>query len=271
MPYGLLGRPTPVPMPAVDYALDVNAADYIRRVEAADGQALELPARLALDTFIRGCKVDGIWNAIKASCILAGARTLSGALVPLVGTAPTNFNFVAADYNRKTGLVGDGSAKYLDSNRNNNTDEQNNAHHSVYASVPPSNLSARAYIGAGAAGMGSTQINSATASPFLVEFRSRTATLANVGTAAATGLIGHSRSSAAVYSARISGASYAQIQASETPHNGNVLIFARNSSSNVAGLFNGARLSFYSIGEALDLALLDARVTQLMNALAVAL
>jgi hypothetical protein len=68
-------------------------------------------------TFVNGCKADGIWNAIKASCILAGARTLNGALVPLVGTAPTNFNFVDWCYNRKTGLVGDGSTKYLDSNR----------------------------------------------------------------------------------------------------------------------------------------------------------
>jgi hypothetical protein len=57
-------------------------------------------------------------TAIKASCILAGARTLAGALVPLAGAAPTNVGpFVSGDYNRKTGLVGDGSTKYLNSNR----------------------------------------------------------------------------------------------------------------------------------------------------------
>jgi hypothetical protein len=32
-----------------------------------------------------------------------------------LGTAPTNNNFVDADYNRETGLVGNGSTKYLDS------------------------------------------------------------------------------------------------------------------------------------------------------------
>jgi hypothetical protein len=45
-----------------------------------------------VNAFVKGCKADGIWSAIKASCILAGADTLAGALVPLVGAAPTNFN-----------------------------------------------------------------------------------------------------------------------------------------------------------------------------------
>ena len=105
---------------------DPDAMAYLRAVEDADNQALEQGVQQAVNQFVIGCKSDGIWSAIKASCILAGARTLNGALVPLVGIAPTNFNFVAGDYNRKTGLVGDGSTKYLDSNRNNNADPQNN-------------------------------------------------------------------------------------------------------------------------------------------------
>jgi hypothetical protein len=47
----------------------------------------------AFDAFIKGCKTDGTWGAIKASCILAGWNNLDGALTPLVGAAPTNFNF----------------------------------------------------------------------------------------------------------------------------------------------------------------------------------
>ena len=97
-------------------ARDADANAYMAAVEAADGEPLELGVRLAITDFVLGCKADGIWSAIKASCILAGARTLNGALVPLVGTAPTNNNFVSGDYNRKTGLVGDGSTKYLNSN-----------------------------------------------------------------------------------------------------------------------------------------------------------
>jgi hypothetical protein len=86
--------------------LTLTLRAYIAAVETADGQALEPAIRTAYDQFIRGCKADGIWDAIKASCILSGARSLSGALVPLKGSAPTNNNFVSGDYVRTTGLVG---------------------------------------------------------------------------------------------------------------------------------------------------------------------
>jgi hypothetical protein len=104
--------------PTANLPDDVDAIAYIAAVEVADAEPLELGVKRSINAFVKGCKADGIWDAIKASCIMAGARTLAGALVPLKGTAPTNFNFVSGDYNRKTGLVGDGSTKYLDSNRN---------------------------------------------------------------------------------------------------------------------------------------------------------
>jgi hypothetical protein len=116
----LLTEPTRIVL-AKGYSLpdDADAVAYIDAVEAADGQALETATRMAINSFVKGCKADGIWPAIKASCILAGARTRLGALTPLAGTAPTSFNFVDGDYNRKTGLVGDGSTKYLDSTGTN--------------------------------------------------------------------------------------------------------------------------------------------------------
>ena len=95
---------------------DADALAYITVVETADGQALEDGVKIAINNFIIGLKTDGIWESIKASVIMAGARTLNGALVPLKGPAPTNFNFVAGDYNRKTGLKGNGSTKYMDTN-----------------------------------------------------------------------------------------------------------------------------------------------------------
>lgn len=268
MPYGLLGRPTPVPMPAVDYALDVDAADYIQRVQAADGQALELPVRLALDAFIRGCKADGIWNAIKASCILAGARTLSGALIPLVGTAPTNFNFVAADYNRKTGLAGNGSTKYLDSGRSNSADPQNNVHFAVHCSTVQTGATTGVFMAAdGRPGaIGTSTMFGATASVFGT--RNRSANQAAQAFSPLPGLLGHARSVSTGYLARANLQNFAVPQASEAPESSNVLIFRRGGDST---LYGSHRLSFYSIGEALDLALLDACVTQLMNALAVVL
>ena len=119
------------------FTYDEDAGNYIQAVETADAQALEPATRKAINNFVIGCKADGTWDAIKASCILAGARTLAGALVPLVGTAPTNNGFIGigTDYVRKTGLLGDGTTKYLDSNRNNNADPQNSQHLAIWAST----------------------------------------------------------------------------------------------------------------------------------------
>ena len=114
---------------------DADARAYVVAVNTADGQPLEAPVVQAIDAFVIGCKADGIWSAIKASCILMGARTLSGALTPLVGPAPTNNGpFVSADYNRKTGLVGNGTTKYLESGIFPADLPQTSTHMAFYAS-----------------------------------------------------------------------------------------------------------------------------------------
>ena len=246
-------------------ARDPDARDYIRRVAAADGQPLEPLVQRAIDAFVRGCKADGTWNAIKASCILAGARTLSGALVPLVGTAPTNFNFVAGDYNRETGLVGDGSTKYLDSNRNNNADPQDSQHMSVYATTAGSPATAM-YIGAG----GSTGVAGATHFNLTstgITHRNRSNSQNTVsGAQTATGLLSMNRSNASGFNYRHGGSTGTFARVSQIPFNGNIHVYA-----NEAAIFNNCRLAFYSIGESLDLALLDARVTTLITAIGAAL
>ena len=113
---------------------DSDAQTYILAVEAVDGQVLENNVRMAIDNFVKGCKNDSIWNSIKSCCILSGARTLDGALIPLKGTAPTNNNFISTDYDRKTGLKGNGSNKYLNTNRSANADPRNDKHVSIYLS-----------------------------------------------------------------------------------------------------------------------------------------
>jgi hypothetical protein len=240
---------------------DTDALTYITAVETADGQSLEVATKDAINAFVVGCKADGIWSAIKASCILAGARTLTGALVPLVGTAPTNFNFVSGDYDRKTGLVGDGSTKYLNSNRNNNADPQDSNHNAVYVSNTNFAGAACAYMGAdsptnsiGANNMG--EVSS------LFFFRIRNNQSINLSKPAGTGpfFLGGNRVPSGFFTARVGGVSQSTALTSQTTFNGNLTIFA------TAGSFpTPARIAFYSIGEALDLALLDARVTALIT------
>jgi hypothetical protein len=242
---------------------DADATAYLAAVQAADGQVLEPAVRLAVNSFVKGCKADGIWSAIKASCILAGARTLAGALVPLAGTAPTNFNFVAGDYNRETGLVGDGSTKYLDSNRNNNADPQNSKHLAVWISTHHTRNQLRADIGMGGPNNGSSQLATSTTDRlYRINFTTDPG-VSDVSTA--TGFWGASRASSSSIFGRHAGATITINNTSATPFAGNVRVFDRSQNP------SDARLAFYSIGESIDLALLDTRVTTLVNALSAAI
>jgi len=241
---------------------DVDATLYIQAVEDADGQRLESATAAAINSFVLGCKADGIWPAIKASCILAGARTLTGALTPLVGAAPTSFNFVSGDYNRKTGLVGDGSTKYLNSNRNNNADPQDSKHIAAYvASIGTGG--GRPFVATGT-GTGRTFVNDS------IQATVNRNTFSSATAAIAPCLVGASRDSSSTFTIRRNSQTVSITGAtSETPTNQNLLIYRRVA----AGIteYSDARLSFYSIGESLDLALLDTRVTTLVNAFAAAI
>lgn len=244
-------------------ATDADARTYIASVQTADGATLEPAVVKAINDFVIGCKADGIWTPIKACCILMGARTLSGALTPLVGTAPTNNNFVSGDYNRKTGLVGNLTTKYLDSARNNNADGQNDRHLSVYITSVHTNGQG-GYIGAGgfSAGASTVQPNAATGN---LAFRSANATAQNVaGQASATGFMGCSRSEAASFIARFAATNTTFTVTSETPYNENVEVFGRGRAS---VLLADARIAFYSIGSSLTLATLDTRVSALYAAI----
>ena len=236
-----------------------EAVSYVAAVEAADGQELEFGVAKAINDFVLGCKNDGIWDAIKASCILAGARTLNGALVPLVGTAPTNYNFVSDDYNRETGLVGDESTKYLDSNRNNNADPQDSKHIAAYIySIPAGGpnpiigvntvASGGSWISRNADGTTSSQrVNSPTSYAYANAFP------------ISLKLIGVSRPSSASQSHIAAQGIQTSTISSTTPVNEAIDVFR------AIGGYTNARIPFYSIGENLDLEKLDNRVTRLMN------
>ena len=245
------------------FTYDEDAGNYIQAVETADAQALEPATRKAINNFVIGCKQDGIWTAIKASCILSGARTLAGALQPLAGTAPTNNGFIGigTDYVRKTGLVGNGSTKYLNSNRNNNADPQNSKHISVYVTQQQS--TSAVFMGT------ATSLNSPGdcymyTAPTNTTSRLNGSSVFGLASKVTSGLAGLSRSQSSNYSARFNGIGYTTgTDTSQTPLSENIHVFKGGSQ------YANPRLAFYSIGEAIDLALLDARVADLINAFAV--
>jgi hypothetical protein len=248
---------------------DPDALTYLAAVAAADGAPVETAVAVAVDDFFKGCKADGTFSALKAACLLCGARTLAGALVPLVGTAPTNNNFVDADYNRETGLVGNGSTKYLDSGRAPNEDPQDDAHISVYI-TGQNTLSAVRYAGV-------TDTSPVSTSLMLYDDNTFTAGYVNssnvtdVANRTAINFFGATRSDSANQTARVDGVSATASVASVAPSELNSYVFCRNLNG-TANLFTDARLAFYSIGESIsDLALLDARVTALVTSIGAAL
>jgi hypothetical protein len=252
------------------FTYDTDAGDYIQRVEGASGdnQALEPATRQAINNFVIGCKQDGIWNAIKASCILSGARTLAGALQPLVGTAPTNNGFVGlgTDYVRKTGLVGNGSSKYLNSNRASNADPQNSNHNACWVTTPAVGV----LMASSASNTGQNYMDTNTSTSTRFQNRDALATTSISGTIVA-GLYGHNRSTSTQFTYRCPQGNGTVISASQTPESRNVFLYTRSENGTTFSSYSNARLAFYSIGESLDLALLDARVTALITAFGVAI
>ena len=263
------------------FTYDTDAGNYIQAVEAADTVALEPAVRQAINNFVVGCKQDGIWSAIKASCILAGAKTLEGSFIDLKSATKiltnNNFadgtyvgsNYTTGDYNRKTGLIGNGFSTYLNSNRAGNADPEGNHHISVQVS---SSAASGAYIGSQTSGSPNISNGMIYSAAGQINFRSR---LANVNqllsTSSATGFMGVSRSNTTTQSARILGTTTVASISSTAPGADSYFVFANNNLGGGPSLFSTARLAFYSIGEAIDLAKLDSRVTDLITAFGAAI
>lgn len=237
---------------------DANAQAYITAVELADTQPLELAVKVAINDFVIGCKSDGIWSALKACCILIGARTLSGALTPLVGAAPTNNNFVSGDYNRKTGLIGNGSTKYLNTNRANNADPQNDFHMSSYHST-----SGRMTMGEGGFAVNGSSL-------FFSDGGTQCRSASNINVGAGAGFTGASRSSSAEYLVRRITTNTTASLTSSLPSSNNLFVLARNF-NNSPDSYSSQRCAFYSIGTSLSLSSLGTRVNDLYAAIGAAI
>ena len=86
------------------------------------------------------------------------------------------------------------------------------------------------------------------------------------GAATDNNFIGWSRSTSTGYNSRVNSVTTAQVLASTSVANVNIGVFARTAPS----IYSTDRLAFYSIGQSLNLAKLDARVSTLMTAIGAA-
>ena len=285
---GMIGQPVQRrPESPPDYPPYVQ--EYLDRVTAADVaagniQGLERSVTDAISTCLQALVADGILGVsggvlsasaslIKAACFMQGARTLSGSLVPLAADmpAPTNFNFVAGDYNRRLGLVGDGITKCLDTNRANNADAQNSKHLCVYATSVSNSI--QAFAGARTPVVDSTgqiSVTAAANSPSAGRCNTETAQNgASLPIAGAT-LFGVSRQSSTAFTYRVAGINNISTAVSQTPTAVSIGIFARKTGTSF-DTFSSSRLAFYSSGQWLDLAVLEARIAALSAAIQAAI
>ena len=248
---------------------DADALDYLARVKAADGAGVEVGVATAVDAFFRDLKATpGLFDAIKASCILCGARTLAGALVPVVGDAPTNVadGFVEGDFSRTSGLTGDGATTYLDTGRAYADDPQNSNHIAAYLSAINADEN---YAGAGDTTVAFTRLGY-----FTSQLRYGVRTLQQNGPATlATGFMAAGRSDGSDVSLRYNGASTTTSAASVSTSgvDVNYTVFVTNYENIGLIGYSASTIAFYSFGEALSLEALDTAVSNLINRLKFAL
>ena len=249
---------------------DADALAYISAVEAQDQRPLEAGVRAAINTFVAGCKADGIWPSMKACCLLAGPRTISGALVPLVGPAPTSINFVSADYDRKTGIKGDGVSKSLNTNRPSNSEARSNQHLAAFVSSAATNLFSY-YLGVVTGGYSGIFRSSTGSLGGYIRNSSNTGVYPGINTSI-TGFIGATRGDSSGMTIRAQGSdTFFTIGVGTSATSDPTAVFARNYSTG-ADKFSSARLGFYSIGSHIpSLGLLEARIAAYINAISQAI
>jgi hypothetical protein len=244
--------------PRVLRTYDVNASAYIMAVESADNQTLEQPIKEAITEFVIGCKIRGIWDAIKSCCLLSGARTIAGATVPLKGNAPTLTSFVG-DYNRETGLRRTSGSYVV--NRNSDSDPQNNKHVAVYTTMVDygsSDSNFRGILGASTvSGSTSFSVNN---SGLVVRVNTAT-NIINGQLIIPNNLIGisilNSSQSQLLYNEKIN---IVDINTTTPPTGVGISLFG------YAGVSTSAtRVAFYSIGESLNLKLLNDCVNKFLS------
>lgn len=242
------------------YLIDSDAATYIAAVEAADGQTLEGTTKRAINDFVVGCKRDGIWDAIESSCILAGARTLTGALTSLKGTVPTSYNFVGADYDRKTGLKGNGSTKYLNTNKRENDYPRDNVSFGVYCSEFILGSTGSRVIGANSIDLNFLSVNNK------ISFRNR-GNENSISTGRASGnFLGSTRGASSLTSVQIDNYAATYSISSVSYENNYIGVFVGlDDTGTPSDTFNASRVSFYFLGGDINLLLLKERVSQLMT------
>jgi hypothetical protein len=247
-------------------AFDADAVLFIRRMMASDQKQLEPAVMTALNDFIIGLKSDGLWEDILTGCLMVGARTLRGALTDIKGVVPLyGENFVDADYNRITGLMGDGSTKSVVTTIQHTTLARDDHHLSVWATEVDTTNSGRWLLG-GTLAVNQTFLSRNSNSDTL-RTRSATSSDGSLTGGYVPGFMGLSRNNADDYQIVGGGLSTTITNATTGQNNYTFRALSTGAASN----YSASRLAWYSLGSSLSLTDLDARLSTVLSAIETAL
>jgi len=245
------------------------AAEYVDRIQKADGQALEQAVYEAILEFAEWRIPYG-----GACALLSGPRTLAGALVPMVGPALTPRNIVTGDYNRQRVLL-DGSTKdfvYPFDNANALSGTQDNRHAvaGLFANFLPTGQQYLFGSGAdgAAAGIGRDGYRSNGVATGLVTSSSSVLTINTFSTAGTllAGFHGNFRESSSSYVVAEQGANLRTVNVSSSPPDGFNWTFGSRGQSFYAPI----ALTIASVGQHIDPAEYRTKYAKLMTDLAAA-
>lgn len=235
---------------------DPDAQDWINRVYAA-GSTVSQSAAAAVNTFVVGCKDDGIWTAMRKVLLLIGVDTFAGCAAHLKGTAPTFTNFSSANYSRTAGLQGVNTGYIRAAMRVSDLTASNSMHIAAWQTAANTAV-ATTFLAIGQGGGGHLRDNVTNTgiranSVEVLTINSR----GNAGT-----MIGMSRNSTTQYGIVNGTVTSGASTVNDTGRTNEYELMGSGTGSSYLG-----RVSFFSFGDGIDLATLNARVSTLMSTL----
>lgn len=254
------------------------ATDYLRRLgENRLGGAYDAALAWLIDRLAGGIGIpESAAYVPMAGFVFPG--TGEGALEGLLPTHDkgTIFAAVSGDWNAKTGLKGDGSSIYVNSNRNNNADGKDDQSMGAYLTEGMGTVEDyQSVIGAGGTSSGASQIRTERTQEsggerLLLRSQTITVDVTSRQPTPRTGFLAIGRVEDTNFVLREQGSNQGFTRNSQTPYNAAIGVFSREHN----GLFRERSLMrspFYFIGPGLseaDLAELDAATTEFATALA---
>lgn len=225
---------------------DADAILWAQKIEQADQLLLPRAIKVLMSDHVAALKDQNLWSSIQRSAYFFLGQTLAGALRSMKGTDPVGVNLVSGDFNRATGIKGDGSSKNIRLECLANDTAQDSVHLLADFTENPTvdNIAALGY---GLGGDGALNIIWRNNPRW--QYRGRVNTVATGTTGTTTGIAGINRASSTTYTPYRNGVAEAeQTVTSQTPA-ANAPLYLLGSS---AIIFSNARARWYSYGDSLN-------------------